>query len=93
MTKEQPATMTDFQVAGTLHLAPQAVMFEAINPDVQTPFFSLQPASLGWPMRNGAPSYHVVEGEVVRMEMAGHDLQLERRGDTDVKVMRIIIVS
>jgi hypothetical protein len=43
----------------------------------------------------GSPTddIRLVEGEVQQRTVNGHLFQLERRGDTDVKVMRLIILS
>lgn len=60
--------------------------FYSNNPSVGRPYIGVTTD----PGYNNGPTADLVEGESRAVTFGGHSFVLERRGDTDYKVMRLI---
>ena len=76
-----------FKPSGDLKYGDGSVVyFAAQNPAIGEPFIRVSTDSLG---NNGPGNVFLSEGETTSVTAGGHDIALERSGDTDYKVMRL----
>ncbi len=88
------STLTSAAVSGTIAGGWRGnnATFLAYNPTVGEPYFLVGEADASSAI--GEPqTFDMVEGEVDKVTIDKIQLQLERQGDTDVKVMRVIVVD
>ncbi len=91
LDKGKSASLTSDTVGGSVHFEIRrygggTVEFRAVNPSVGEPYFALWENSVHIQVQK----HELVEGEIVQAQVGGMPVQVERRGDTDVKVMRLI---
>jgi hypothetical protein len=101
------AEFTAGTVQGHLHIPGGGVIFKADNPAVGEPYwvtdddYDAFPDDLATARDRGAADmpfteasyFYMVEGEVQKTTVLGHDVQVERRGDTDYKEMRLLLLN
>lgn len=91
LDKGKSAYLTSDTVGGSVHFEIRrygggTVEFRAINPTTGEPYFKLWDNAVVIQVQ----THDLCEGCTVQAQVGGMPVQVERRGDTDVKVMRLI---